>query len=238
MITKSKSKRSTQLRLILLLPMMAGFIYCCASNKSGIEVTINDNHVAKKDINLVYTSPLPKVDSVYIENPLTGERIKTRVESIPRPDSLNNQKIIKPSELLVRPQSLQQDNIFDIKYIIKKAGIEPILAQLPDGQYAFSVYNLLIDQSGHIVYFSVYMPHFYRNKDIWAPQRRVALLSPEKEQKINEYIAPVLINEELAFTIEKDEAGKAIPYLFPYEELQIYITVKDQQLTYNSVKPQ
>lgn len=232
MLTKSKSKRSVQLRLLLLLPMLGGFIYCCAQNKASIRVDIKDNRVTKKGIILKYmgaSSPNTVqiiADTIFVENPATGERQMKVSLTEPQPELLNSQKITGASLLSVPPRCIQLDKAFSLEHIVKQAGIEPLLSNLPDGKYSFSISDLLIDPSGHAVYYRVSMPY---KRDGGGMQ-----LSPQQQQLIHEGIAGVLINDDLTFTIEKDKAGKAIPYGFPDDNLLLFMTIKNHQLSYSN----
>lgn len=245
MMTRNMSARKAKYRLLLLLPMMAGFIYCCAQNKAAVQVDIEKAGmyyytVLQKGTKLEYEKMEPSVpDTVYVENPASGERqiVVTRKE--PSLERVNGLKLIPVNQLLQVPTCTQLGTRLSMNYLISAAGLEPILAKMSDGNYRIGLNRILIDASGKVISYEVAFPYKQGNGSFSTDLGGIA--GEQDKETLNRKLAEVLIGGHITFTPGADKSGSNGPYYLgkynlqekrDYMDLSSYFTVKDHKVVY------
>jgi hypothetical protein len=236
MMTRNTSKRRVQYRLLLLLPMLAGFMYCCAQNKTTLSIDIKDDKVSRKDAMISFTQP-GALDTVYIEDIETHERKMVVSTTDPRPEKLNGQLLIYSSELGLEPKCLEPGEKFSANYLIGAAGLDDIFRKMPEGAYNFMISKTVIAPDGKVVYYEVTMP--WPKKAPGTPLNSLPPASPLSEADkaaLHRKLADVFMGSNISFTPGKDKSGNSVPY---YQEggrfdfsLSTSFTVKDHQVIY------
>jgi hypothetical protein len=241
MMTRNTSARKVKYRLLLLLPMLAGFMYCCAHNNAEVPVTIKGNVVTRQGINLGYSDG-GAPDTMYVQAVEdTGKRNMMVVRKDPAPEQLDGRNIAQPEQLAAAPQCLKPGPQLSMNYLIRHTGLESILQQMEDGEYFLNVSNMIVDQKGHVVYYHVSFPYNTKDK-IRNPdgfnRPKPSGLTDADQAAIHKKLSAALIGGDIAFAPAKDKNGNAVPFFLESDnlprayELYTILRVKDHTISY------
>lgn len=240
MMTRSTSRRRTQCRLFLLLPMLSLFVWCCKNNRTKVTIDIKDRFAVRHDVHLEY-SPAPPVDTILIESP-DGQTVMSTIVSEPYPEKLNGRKILWPEELMALPKCKDPGVEFGIRYLIEKAGLEKTLQKMADGNYFMAISDIIVDSSGRIVYYMMTFPENQTGLTTDAQGFNHAKpngFTESDKKEIQQKISAALIGGNILFTPGKNKQGAPAPYFLESEnrnlrsfKLSSQMIVKNHQFTY------
>ena len=233
MLTR-KSSTMSKTKVLLAIPVLAISLVCFSKDafsdrkikKEGNTITFRGN------IFELYTPPS---DTVYIENPETKEREIKIYSMDPYPIKMNNEKIFSSDSVDERPVLKGiRDNML-IVGIFKDN--EMLLSKLDDGEYRFSIPQVVIGKNGELLYYiweGLTTNKFQKlsNDEKWG----YTPATPEKvkaqiDKKFDEFVANMKCHPAV-----KD--GKAVNCYSGYETLgePIEIVVKNHIASIKSLK--
>jgi hypothetical protein len=212
MITRTTSKRRAQYRLLLLLPMMSIFIWCCTKSRTNVAVDIKDRKAMLHGINVEYSKPTA-ADTLQL-NPgsSAAEIVTVAMESVPV--KLNNQEILRPEKTGTTIQCLNPGPEFSIRYLIAHTDMEKGLQKMVDGEYFIGLMDVIVDPSGHIVYYNMLFP---QNMAITTDKNGIQTAKPNgltdaDKADIQKAASAALIGGDIKFSTIKNEQGHPAPY--------------------------
>lgn len=239
MMTKNPSKSNAKYRLLLLLPMLSVFILCCTQIRKKVEIDIKNRYAMRHDIKLEYSTSTP-ADTFRVSGS-SGQKEMVVAAIDPFPVKLNNKDLLQPGNLSVEPICVHPGSKFGIKYLIQQTGLESTLKKMADGKYFMSVSNIIIDPSGHIVYYMLTFPENWEDMTTGPGGFNYAKpsgLTDADKNHIQKKISEVLIGGNIAFKPIKNEQGDTAPYILESHngessfELGTMITVRNHTLSY------
>jgi hypothetical protein len=233
MMTRNTSKRRAQYRLLLLLPMMSGFIWCCTKSRPNIAVDIKDAYAMQRGIKLAYNQPTAN-DTLVLKTDSNDPSENIIISIVPTPVRLNNQEILKP-QTITKQQCINPGPEFGMKYIIDHTNMERSLQRAVDGVYRIMVSDIIIDATGHIVY---YRMNFPQNNTEFTHEDGYSIAKPsgltdKDNQDIQKEAAALLIAGNIEF-----KPFQNAPYYLNYEDrskafnLTTIFTVKNHKVSY------
>lgn len=120
--------------------------------------------------NTIEFSDKPTIDTIYIEDPITGEITMQLTKLVPAPIKLNGEAIYPYHELkrntdkgITKPPGVTLTVLKT--YLL--TNMDGFISELPDGTYHLNMDHIIIDKEGRIVYYKVgnlqyRKPHTYK----------------------------------------------------------------------------
>lgn len=225
MLTK-KSTGLAKSKTLLSLPLMLVCILCFTKNAfsddkrkvTGNIVTYRENKFEMKEW---------ANDTTMVQDPVTGEYLMKIAQRPPSPVKLNGNKIYQPEEIDAMPNGMGKPsnekaglNSSAIKEYLLDNLIEEF-KEMPDGRYYFSMYNIVSDETGKIVYFD--FGGVMRNENKGKP------IPKELQDKIAKRVA-ILLNEAPKHT-PATVNGKPVPSLINNNDFWNTFVIKDGKIT-------
>lgn len=145
------TRRSSALakgKMLVFVPVALVCFFCFSKNGFGQKFERNGNHVTYKG-NIIELSTPVAPDTQIIVDPVTGQEYTNIViKRKPAPVKLNGKPVNEWPEqdaaYTGSESSLRDFLVFNMK---------DVLTKLDDGQYTLNVFNVLIDENGHIAFF-------------------------------------------------------------------------------------
>ncbi len=236
MLTKNPSKRTTQWRFLILLPLLSLSLWCCAQNGPELAVDIKGDYAMRHDAVVEYPkNPMP-ADTIKVLDPVTGEWQTIIMHMDLVPVTINKQPIAHREELSTTPQCISPGGEFGMEYLIEKAQLRPLLEELQDGTYYLAISEIIVDSSGKIAFFRLdalpinddpskgvkaadLLPATTSEVQVKVQQLKPVPMSFQEKTKlkIQKQLSQVLLGERVAFTPAKNKSGVLSPYFLDFE---------------------
>lgn len=157
MLTKNKSSRIKLFKYTLMLPMLLVFLVCCTqkmqTQKLDKERIVKDNKVTFRGNEFEFSKK--RTDSIFVEDPATGETTIVLVRIEPYPVKMNNEKIYNTDEV-TKKTSVQSAEGNAGVYFLQK--LHDNFSSLKNGKYSVML-SYVVDANGKIVFYDSVFVH-------------------------------------------------------------------------------
>lgn len=156
MLTR-KSSTASKIKMLIFVPLALICMLCFSKNIFSQKFEKNGNIVTYRENKFEMSTPV--YDTMILVDPVDGHEIMKVVEKHPSPIKMNGNKIYNtddfanPNLKLGTPANVKSgsDDYSVREYLMNNLKDE--LRQLPDMQYEITVDNVVLDETGKIVYF-------------------------------------------------------------------------------------
>ena len=145
MLTR-RSTTAAKTKMLVFMPLAVVCIVCFSKNSFSQKFEKNGNTVTYKGNKFELSDP--KQDTMSIIDPVTGKENTVVARLAPKPVKMNGKQI--PADVDKQPYFTGSDDGLRA-YVLKRLRKE--LDKLDDGMYELDISNIVIDETGKIVYF-------------------------------------------------------------------------------------
>lgn len=135
-----------------LVVILSGAPQLLYAGDGGEIITFNGNQIEFSD--------KPTIDTIYAEDPITGEITMMLTQRAPEPIKLNGEKIYTPAELNRQASEGEGSTrrsaatLQTVKtYLL--TNMDDFISKLEDGRYYFTMDHIIVDKEGQIVYYNI-----------------------------------------------------------------------------------
>lgn len=157
MLTR-KTSRIAGIKKLVSIPVL--LIALLLGTKTAI-YAIDDGKTITYNGNTIEFSDKPAIDTIYVEDPITGEISMSISERAPEPIKLNGERIYTYGDLNRRSRELsdvptsQPGATLQIVKTYLLTNMDDFISRLDDGIYHFKLNHIIIDNAGSVVYYNL-----------------------------------------------------------------------------------
>jgi beta-lactamase regulating signal transducer with metallopeptidase domain len=205
MLTKQSSAPKMRLKMLLTLPLIAGFAMCCAQSKSDLPIEIKGDGIALKGNQIAFSKA--EYDTIIVQDPDSHEWRTLVAGKRPKPIELNGLKVNPYFELANKPVS---SNGSCLRTMMTELNLVRYLGKLPDGKYIMRLDNVLVNKEGRIVYFE--NAGYYKAGGNFLSNEKPSKLDKQDETVMDQKMTEYLLSGGLTFN-PGEMAGSKAPFL-------------------------
>lgn len=223
MLTRNSS-RAARTKMLVFIPLLLTCLVCFAQNAMSYKKERRGDIVTYRGNKFELSKQRPG-DTVYVENPATGQMDMRVTTMSQHPIKMNGAEIIDIEEVSTKPEPAIKEKTLR-EYLQNRLQNE--LSQLPAGRYRLAIDYIVVDANGHIAYYDFDGIETARNGTATKP----GTIDDKLAKRINEKTEKLLV--DLKITPAKYK-GKNVPCLTNAGKVfdcSTAIEVKDNRATW------